>query len=150
MTRSTGSAQHGVHLGIGQTDRLAVAHHAHRPNVVDDVNGKHAASMRPSAELTQCFQAAIDCRRPATSGNHLLAVSDQVVLGEPARLERPVLQALMPAQKVAEIVPVAPQRRRRQVLPRQTGEKPRQPRRIIRQRQRPRRCLYCTQCHPPR
>jgi hypothetical protein len=49
MGRSAGGAQQCMDLGIGQTGRLAIAHHAHRPEIAGDIAAQCAGAARPSA-----------------------------------------------------------------------------------------------------
>jgi hypothetical protein len=49
MGGSTGGAQQGMDLNIGQAGRLAIAHGTHGPDMAGDVSVQGAGTARPSA-----------------------------------------------------------------------------------------------------
>ena len=77
----------------------------------------------------------------------MLAVGDEIVLGEAFDGEGAVLNTPVPREEVAKVITVSAQGCRREVVPRQTGEERRHPVRLGEDRLG---CLYCTQSHPPR
>jgi len=79
--RSPGGAQQRVDLGIGQADRLTVAHRAHRPEVAGDIAAQRASAAGPSAQAAQGIQAPVDRGGTSPGGDHVLAVGDQLELG---------------------------------------------------------------------
>jgi len=76
----------------------------------------------------------------------MLAVGDEFVFGETLDGEAVVLDAAVPGQEMPQIVPVAAQGRRREVVTRQAVEERRHPAGLGSDCPG---CLYCTQCHPP-
>ena len=104
-----GGAQQGMGLGIGEACRLPVADGAHRPNVARRVSAERSGSSRPPAQSAQSIQPAVYRGRPTPAGDHVLAVSDQLVFGQTFDSERPVLDRVMPGKKMAQVVAVATQ-----------------------------------------
>ena len=74
--RSPGGAQQRMDLGIGQADRLTIAHRAHRPEVAGDIAAQRAGAARPSAQAAQSIQAPVDRGGTSPGGDHVLAVGD--------------------------------------------------------------------------
>ncbi len=118
---STGGAQQGVHLGVGQASRLAVARGAHGPDIARGVGSQGAGPARPPAQPAQGVQPPVDRGRAEASGDHVLAVGDQLVFGEGLQDEGAVMDRAMPGDEVTQVVAVAAQRRGCQVIARQTG-----------------------------
>ena len=83
-------------------------------------------------------------------GDHVLAVGDQLERGEAVERERVRLDRGVPGEEVPQIVPIAAQRRRREVLARQAIKERHHPGRVVYRRALGGHCLYCTQCVPPR
>ena len=79
--------------------------------------------------------------------DHVLAVGDELVLGEAFDGEGAVLNTPVPRKEVAKVISVSAQGCRREVVTRQTGEESRHPTRFGDDRLG---CLYCTQSRPPR
>ena len=77
----------------------------------------------------------------------MLAVGDEFVFGETLDGEDAVLDGLMPREEMAQVVAVAAQGRRREIVLRQAGEERRHPARLAGDHLG---CWYCTQSHPPR
>ena len=148
MGGGAGRAKQRVDLDVGQAGRLAVAHRAHGPDVARGIGSQDAGPARPSAQPAQGVQPAIDRGGPPTGGDHVLAVGDQFVFGEPLDGEGAVLHRAVPGEEVAQIVAVTAQGGRREVVARQAGEEGRHPSRLARGIDC--RCLYCTQSQPPR
>ncbi len=141
-------AQQGVHLGVGQASRLAVALGAHGTDVEHGAGWQGAGAARPAAEPAQGVEPAVDRGGPEASGAHVLTVGGQLVPGQVLKDERAVMDCAVPGGEVVQVVAVAAQRRRRQVIARQAGEERRHPAWLagcVGGR-----CAYCTQCHPPR
>jgi hypothetical protein len=63
-------------LGVGQADRLTIAHRAHRPEVAGDIAAQRAGAARPSAQAAQSIQAPVDRGGTSPGGDHVLAVGD--------------------------------------------------------------------------
>jgi len=106
-----------------------------------------SGTLRPSAQSAQRIQPAIDCRRSSAGRDHVLAVGDEFVFSEALDGEGGVLDGPVPRQEVAQVVTVAAQRRRREVVTRQAGQEGRHPARFGGDSLG---CMYCTQSHPPR
>ena len=64
---------------------------------------------------------------PPTGGDHVLTVGDQFVFSEPFEGEGAVLDRAVPGQEMAQVVAVAAQGCRCEVVTRQAGEKGRHP-----------------------
>src|SRR5665213_3952411 len=89
-----------------------------------------SGTLRPSAQSAQRIQPAIDCRRSSAGRDHVLAVGDEFVFSEALDGEGGVLDGPVPRQEVAQVVTVAAQRRRREVVTRQAGQEGRHPARF--------------------
>ena len=105
--RSPGRAQQRVDFGIGQAGWLAVAHRAHRPELVDDIAAQRAGAACPSAQAAQGIEPPVDRGGAPSGGDHVLAVGDQVVRGEVVERERVRLDRGVPGEEVPQIVAVA-------------------------------------------
>ncbi len=138
-----------MNLGIGQTGRLAIAHRAHRPEVAGDIAAQRAGAARPPAQAAQGIQAPVDRGGAPPGGDHVLAVGDQLELGEAVEREPIRLDHGAPGEEVPQIVAIAAQRRRREVLTCQAVKERHHPGRVAYRQTLGRRCLYCTQCDPP-
>ncbi len=135
-------------LDIGQADRLAVARGAHRPDAARGIRGQGSSSLRPSAQPAQGIQPTVDRGGPSPGSDHVLAVGDELVLGEPLEGEGAVLDGAVPSEEMTQIVAIAAPGRRCQVVARQAGEEGRHPSCLARRSRL--RHMYCTQSHPPR
>jgi hypothetical protein len=58
--RGAGGAQQGVDLGVGEADRLTIAHPAHRPDVTGDIPVQGAGILRPAAKSPQGIEPPVD------------------------------------------------------------------------------------------
>ncbi len=105
-------------LDVGQAGRLAVARGAHGPDVAGSVGSQGAGPARPAAQPAQGVQPAVDRSRPEASGDHVLAVGDQLVFGELLKDEGTVMDRAVPSDEVAQVVAVAAQRGGCQVIAR--------------------------------
>ncbi|MGB7973452.1 MAG: hypothetical protein WCF81_03680 [Roseiarcus sp.] len=139
-----------MNFGIGQTGRLAVAHRAHRPEVVDDIAAQRAGAACPSAQAAQGIEAPVDRGGTPSGRDHVLAVGDQFERGEVIEGERVRLDRGVPGEEVPQIVAVAAQCCRGEVLACQAIQEQRHPGRVAYRRRRSERRSYCTQCDPPR
>ena len=147
MRTLAGGAQQPVHLSGGQAKRPALAHNTHRLDVQSDVACHGAIGLGPAQQVTYRFQTPIDRGRlQPTLRYHMLAPSDQIVLGELAEFRHHVVQAGVPSDELQEVIPIAAAGCGRQIVGRQPVKECLQPRG---EGFHPAPCLYCTPCRPP-